>query len=426
MPVSCKLIDGVYRLVEPDGSIVHNAKHETKEACQAQATAINMNQKELSVVYLAPDLEAFTPFLSLAGEIPLVFEKELIYEGQFVKSEEGMSFDITTTVLSHWSTMVGKMLANGVEIPVPVEHTTNPEKKRGNLLGTVVKKNKRGKYSLFGRIQFIDEEAARLAKSADVSIFAVPEIPDGHGNIYKNAIRHVALTNYPVIPHLEGFQAIAASFGELKMSSVLLPIAQRMGIQRADQMNDIGLSQAIVEVFDQMTNALKGAQNPGQKPVDPNAPPDPNQPPDPNADPNNQQNPNNPPPNQDPNDPNKKPQFPPQAQIPAPMAASFVKILKDSRIAQLDALVLGNNITKACRDEYEKLYCTDENLTLCLSNESVQKDFDNLVTGLKLNKVMADDTDKLKRAIALSNPQNRSDNPLVSDAEDRAKAAVNN
>lgn len=147
----------------------------------------------------------------------LTFRKELIYEGAFLKrnSTTHQPFKIDEKKLSHWETVGNQMIANGVTVPTPVKHTDAPEAGRGKILRYEVDVNQKGKLALYGVTRFRDLEAAKMANSTDVSIF-VPEKPvyDGKGNEYIYPIRHVAYTDYPVIPGLEGFEPIAASHGE--------------------------------------------------------------------------------------------------------------------------------------------------------------------------------------------------------------------
>lgn len=176
-----------------------------------------------------PNLEAYT--LSEEDKDGLTFWKELIYQGDFYKGKQHIPVDIP--LLHHWNQTAERMLSNGVEIPVPSEHNELPEARRGSLIGTKVQKNIRGIPSLYGKIQFKDTESAKLAATTNVSIFADTEFQDGKGNNYFYPIRHVALTDYPVIPGLEKFQAIAASFSDKGLSKMAIDpreLAKKLGV----------------------------------------------------------------------------------------------------------------------------------------------------------------------------------------------------
>jgi hypothetical protein len=363
------------------------------------------------------------PFISLDAN-PLVFEKELIYEGQFTKKDANgeVKFGVDGNTLVHFKHTVDTMLANNVEIPMPLEHTSNPESKRANLIGARVGKNRQDKLALFGKVSFQDAEAAKLAKSSDVSIFVAPEHTDGLGNVYKRPIRHVAFTNYPVIPGLEKFEAIACSydptddnyvgeftfsdddFGEgLALASPLLPIAQQIGIQQPDTLDEAQLTAAIVAAF----NALKmqcQQQQPGQqRPMQPQMP------------------------GQMPGQPPMMQPAPPQMAKPFGAHSNMLaKLLKENRETKLDGLVLSGHITKASRDELAKQFCSDAGLGLALSSPTGDDSiFESVLAAAKLNKAVVYDERtgaQLPNAMALSNPlRDDTPNPLLQSAEKRAK-----
>jgi hypothetical protein len=360
-----------------------------------------------ATVFCCPHTSAF---LSLSDDKPehngLLFEKELVYEGQFVKDDgksERLEFAVTKPIIDHWKETADSMLANGVRIPMPIDHTTDPHKKRAELVGTRVGVNKRGKASLFGKVLFDTPENARLAASSDVSIFVTHEATDGHGKKYLRPIRHVAFTDYPVIPGLEKFQAIAASLiGDLDMASPLLALAQQLGVPQAETMDDAGLTNAIVTLFKTKTGPQAqpqaGQQMPGMQPQG----------------------------------------MQPQHQLPPRMAASLTKILKDGRQSKLESLVAKGNITKATCDELSKEWCGDKSLTFALSLSLTSGDetadatddtaFDNLCIALSHNVAMQFDEKtgkqlQLQNGLALSHTAAQV-NPLVADAERRAKEAV--
>lgn len=151
------------------------------------------------------------PF-ELADSAKHVYRKELIHVGEYAKGQQ--HFMVDEALLSHWHKTSSQMLADGVRIPVPLEHTNNPEKNRGHVIGTELGTNREGIPALFSRIQFRDAEAAKLALTADVSIYVPPEFVSGNKKRYVRPIRHVALTDYPVIPGLDGFEVIVASWRE--------------------------------------------------------------------------------------------------------------------------------------------------------------------------------------------------------------------
>lgn len=370
MPVTCKLIDGKYHLVHKDGTLSSNSgKHDTLESCQAQASAINIALAASippSIAIFCPNKESFW-----ASVDKLVYEKELMYAGNFKK--DNLAFSINAEILDYWDYTVKEMHANGIQIPMPLEHTDDPEKTRAFLEDTFVKNNTRGIPALYGKVKFIDEESVRLAASADVSIYVTDEFKDAKGNTYMRPIRHVAFTNYPLIPGLEKFKAIAASFvsSEVpKMEKVLLKLATQLEIPNADTMDDTAIEAAIVSLI-----------KPKQTTIE----------------------------------------------LPAQLVASLTNTFKDTRITKLNALVSAGKITKATRDLLESAWCNNEALALSITDEtaapSTEKAFANLLLALEQNQAISF-SEKTKYQV-LQNPNVVTQNDLILNAEARAAAAHN-
>ncbi len=145
----------------------------------------------------------------LAGQPSRKFRKELIRTGNYVKPSAGLAFSVDRSALDHWVETFSTMRANGVDVTVPVGHTTDAEANRGYVRDLF-----RDGDSLVGIIELVGEDAIRLAGRSDVSIYSPPEYTDGKGNRYVRPITHVALVTNPVVPGLKGFEALAASFGD--------------------------------------------------------------------------------------------------------------------------------------------------------------------------------------------------------------------
>jgi hypothetical protein len=148
----------------------------------------------------------------------LTFRKELIHVGDFRKRTKNhdQPFSITPAKLQHWEQTGNLMISDGVKVPCPLKHNDTPEATRAKALGYELAYNKKGKLALYGYLQFRDSEAAKLALTTDVSIL-VPEDPmynAANGRKYDYSIKHIALTDYPVIPDLEGFEAVMLSLDD--------------------------------------------------------------------------------------------------------------------------------------------------------------------------------------------------------------------
>ncbi len=146
---------------------------------------------------------------------PLEFWKEIAHVGQFEKDD--FRFSISENLLDHWDRTFRAMNKHGLKVPLPVEHTRNPEAKRGDILDMRRDVNSKGQPSLFARIKFRDQEAAKL-KDSNVSIFVPHEVKSGYGQVFVKPIEHVAITDYPVIHDLEPFQPIVCSLAGTKLA----------------------------------------------------------------------------------------------------------------------------------------------------------------------------------------------------------------
>lgn len=339
---------------------------------------------DLAHVYIGPDR---TPWaLADAGE--RLYRKELIYAGKFVKHDASgrQEFTVDDAMLHHWADTFGQMRQAGVEVPVPIEHTNDPEKRRATVVDLQVAPNSRGVQALYAKIKFRDAEAEKLAASAGVSIYVPPKFTDGTGRTYYRPIRHVALTDYPVVPGLEGFQAIAASHaGAMQMS--LQSLAEKMAIPVADK-DDPTIESEIMMKFQQLqkqleeANAeiakLKGEGEEGEG----------------------------------------------GGEEPPAVAAGFLRVLRDNRKMKLDSAVQRGLLTPAARKKIEDAHCTDK--ALALSANSDADPFDSIMDTLEANGAVLSFREKSgPQGAPLRDPSKKPEKTSVeADAERRAEEAA--
>ena len=160
-----------------------------------------------------------SPFVACDQDGAVVYRKELAYPGKFVKvndmGEQEFELSVDEDLIDHWVRTFDDMKAEGIPVPVPVGHTTNPEARRGTVIKMSKEINDRGMPALFCYVQFRSPEVAEQFKDSDVSLFMPPSFTHGQNKKFDMPIRHVALTDYPVIPRLGRFKAaIAASLIE--------------------------------------------------------------------------------------------------------------------------------------------------------------------------------------------------------------------
>jgi hypothetical protein len=319
----------------------------------------------------------------------LTYWKELIYAGDFKKwnkktGEIELQFTVDTERLDNWNKTIAAMRKNGIEIPIPNRHTEEPEARRASLLESKRQKNKDGLESLFGKVRFVDKEAAKLAASTDVSIYADSELVDGKGNYYFNPIRHVALTDYPVIPGLEKFEAIALSLVQDTKKMALDPraLAKKLGI--ADDIADADLEAAIDDAVDKLVAAVNKGD---KKPADPPAPP--------------------------------------KDEVKASHSPLMLSLLSENRQAKIDALLLSGHIIPAQAKELTAAFCDSGKLVLSLSAAGEANDgFDAAIKLAKANTPRKAGGEKSPaQVVELSNADLMTDkNPLLANAQARGKS----
>jgi hypothetical protein len=356
-----------------------------------------------SLVYLAPGLE---PFAFAKGGDPLEFEKELVYCGDFVKDD--LHFSVKPDDLTHWQATHRQFLDNGLECQLPIEHTENPEANRGKVIGMEVKPNKKGILALFGKVRFRDADAAKLASTANCSIFVPHEYKDGAGRTYKRPITHVALTDYPVVTGLEKFQPIAASFSTgtdmatapaATTNASLMALAEKFAIPVAGK-DDGTLQKDLDGLFTQM-KADNDRYIALLKEND--------------------------------IDPASKPEAPAEGDgTPAPeaIAAShgpMLALMKKDRTRDIEELKRNGFVTPAVAADLIKDHCSNEALALSMKSGS-SASFDSLVSSFKKNgpTVNFKQRTQAQNTIALSNggKSEGGTSPLRKAAQKRADKAA--
>ena len=339
-----------------------------------------------ATVYISPSTQ---PWTLASGDKPL-YQKELIYTGRFRHGKTGPEFEVDELLLQHWVETFNRMRENGIGVPLPLKHTDDPEANRGEVVAMFVSTNNEGIPALFGQVLFRDDEAAKLAKTANVSIYSPPDFVDGKGNRYVRPVRHVALTDYPVIPKLQGFEAIAASFYNPEETEVTMPLLDLTKKLSIDCEAEDKAEAAIVAAFEERGTAIakhdeivaaKDEEIAGLK-------------------------------KRIPSDPIK-------------VVASHRSMLKDNRTMKLDKLV-GEKISPAVKDALLEIFCSDDQLNLVLSQENADDSFDKIVDALGKNEIVQLGTELSGQqgGGGTTLPKGKvAENPLLADVKKRQEAA---
>lgn len=289
------------------------------------------------------------------------FRKEIIRIGEYEK--DSVKFEVTALSLDNWVKQFRRMKRNGVKIPVPSVHDFegDSDKNRGWVTDLFIEGE-----SLFMVCDLIGEDSLLAAERADVSLYSPPEFVDGKGNNYERPIVHVAMTTHPVIPGMSKFVPLVASL-ENKMDLSKLGKALKLDLTKEKAEDQI------VAAFTAIGAELKKAkEKPTEKPTK-----------------------------------------------PAP-DATLLSLAADNRTMKLSQLVAAGKITPAVSDKLTTIYIGEEKaaLILCLQ-ENRHSEFDALILALSEN-----DPVQLKETTmgqVLNSPLKTKVNPLIADAEARAK-----
>lgn len=330
------------------------------------------------IIYTCPDL---APIALSEGSEDLVYEKQAIYVGTF-HADNG-EHTVTDQDINHWVKEFTRMSENGVDVPVPLEHTDDPEKRRGTVIGMRAANDQEGRYSLFTKIRFNKKEDAE--RGNQVSVFVPPSYRDGKGNEYYRPVRHVALTDYPVVPGLAGFEKVlAASLVKKKkvnnMENLIQLLNTELGLQLDPTANEATVYAAVKAAIDAAKLAPPDEANPGEPPGD--TPPPGNTPP--------------PPPQQ--------------------MSASLVKLVNTSREGVIDNLVTQGKITPAVAKKLKGEYTGKDKLALAFSQDTgdFSDNFDGVIAALQENEPVLSFAEKTKSQVLP-----KEGNILIQDAESR-------
>lgn len=198
--------------------------------------------------------------LALATPVGRLYRKQVIYSGTFFKGSDKIV--VTPERIKEWASETNRFLSNGNEVPVPIDHTIDPEKRRGSVVTFSVEKDSKGRDSLYALME-LNPGHESLAQSTNVSIFTMGrKHKDGAGNEYNDIVRHVALTDYPVVPDLEKFQlALSETPNQNDEAVPMDELLALLGLQREDGASDEDVMKAIVTKVTELLKPKEGEAN---------------------------------------------------------------------------------------------------------------------------------------------------------------------
>jgi hypothetical protein len=143
--------------------------------------------------------------------------KEVSINGRVLQDVKGRPFPITKDRLDKWVSHFNQMQANGMRVPIQNKHF---DVTADDTRGYVVKLERDGE-RLYAVEQLIGPDAILAASRNDQSVFIDVNVRDDRGNVYDEAITHIAFTATPQVTGLSGYAKVAASRGAVVDAVVL-------------------------------------------------------------------------------------------------------------------------------------------------------------------------------------------------------------
>ena len=199
MPVKCKLINGKWRLVGPDGKIettdkggaVDGGGHPSKMACSKQAAAINRNLSAYGIGHEGA-LPVTAGSRDLADDVNTqVFKKDMLKIGVYEHPVYEWTLDITEERLHRFVAAFKEMKAGGVDVEIPIDHSRSAADNLGYVVDMFVEEDEDGVLTLYGMHEIRGEDAIDIvSRNKNVSVCIEREFTDGKGHSYGEAIVH--------------------------------------------------------------------------------------------------------------------------------------------------------------------------------------------------------------------------------------------
>ncbi len=142
-----------------------------------------------------------------ALDSPRRYRKDVIRSGKFFVPHANVWLDVDQSRMDRWVAAFGRMKSAGVPVKFTVDHRREAEAVRGEVVNLF----RAGDVLKFDvEVQDTAAETAIL-RNRDVSLELEPNVVDGRGNQYAEAVTAISLVSDAVVPGQSPFQRIAAS-----------------------------------------------------------------------------------------------------------------------------------------------------------------------------------------------------------------------
>lgn len=255
------------------------------------------------------------------------YKKPILRVGEFQKKTDGTRFSFSKEHLDYFASSFSN------RVPVPLEHTTDPDKNRGWVTGMEVEGD-----TLFGTFEL--SEMVQDPNIFDTSVY----IPIEDGRVQP--IEHVALTSYPVVDGLGKFESIACSLVPLKEEKSIVAVNWanlRTILELSEDLTEENVVDVLTKRFTDLSEQVKSLELSNTQ---------------------------------------LKEQIPPVITVEQVKQkhGKLLELAKSGRKSKIESLPL----SKAVKDKLVEIYCSDNSLALALS-EDKEDTFEAVVTALAEN-----------------------------------------
>lgn len=146
------------------------------------------------------------------------FVKEILHTGTYSHPKDGWTLSLDHARLDRMAKTFSDMRANGIDIPVVVDHSFKAEAVRGYLTDVW-----RDGDRLLGLHEMVGDGVKLAETVRNTSVWIEPQHTDGKGNKYTDALLHNAVVQHPIVTGMGGFEAIAASMFADRPAQPLVP-----------------------------------------------------------------------------------------------------------------------------------------------------------------------------------------------------------
>jgi len=162
------------------------------------------------------------------GQPVFYYWREMAYPGQFTHPLTGQKLDFPESRIQHWAQtakeeLSGTSLSASRRIPLNADHIKFSDYGRGEMVDVKIDGRK-----LLGQFKIVGDKNRDIFLNNSLSVGIEPEVKGSNGQVWTDAIDHVAITQIPVLGGMDG--PVAASASPIFLSATSLTGAYMDGM----------------------------------------------------------------------------------------------------------------------------------------------------------------------------------------------------